>query len=87
MTPIVVAKAAQYLTSGLASHIHVALFLDVVSRKVLKQGTAHPRLCAKSRANGFRWMYFGQPEAGVGLWTTRTLRDTTAGMQEVEHQE
>ena len=38
------AEVAQYLSSGLAVKHPCALILDVLSRKVLKKGTAHPRL-------------------------------------------
>jgi len=50
----VVAKAAQYLASGRAVKHPCALILDFLSRKVLKQGTVHPRLCGNSYSNGLR---------------------------------
>ena len=37
------AEVARYLTSGLAVKHPCALILDILSRKVLKQGTAHTR--------------------------------------------
>ena len=39
------AKAVQCLSSGHAVKHPCALILDFLSRKVLKRGTAHPRLC------------------------------------------
>jgi len=60
-----------------ASHIHV-LNREVpfiLNIKVLKEGTAHPRLSECSYTIGFSEMNYGQVEAGVGLLTTRTLRD------------
>ena len=47
------AKAAQYLASGRAVKRPCALILDVLSRKVLKQGTVHPRLCGYWYLYGF----------------------------------
>jgi hypothetical protein len=48
------AKAAQYLASGHAVKHPCALILDFLSRKVLKQGTVHPRLNGNAYSNGFR---------------------------------
>jgi hypothetical protein len=48
------AKAAQYLASGHAVKHPCALILDVLSRKVLKQGTVHPWLNGNTYSNGFR---------------------------------
>ena len=47
------AKVAQYLSSGLAVKHPCALILDSLSRKVLKKGTAHPRLRGLFRHCGF----------------------------------
>ena len=48
------AKAAQYLASGHALKHPCALILDSLSRKVLKQGTVHPRLSGQSKVTGLR---------------------------------
>ena len=69
------AKAAQYLASGRAVNHPWALILDFLSRKVLKQGTVHPRLCGQSKITGFSWLYSVAAEAGVEVLSARTLRD------------
>ena len=40
------------------------LFLDILSRKVLKKGTAHPLRCAKTQVNGFCQIRTALPGAG-----------------------
>jgi len=68
------AKAAQYLAPGLAQAHPVSLILDVLSRKVLKQGTVHPRLSANCVVIGFDDCIRVRRKLGRVL-TTRTLRD------------
>ena len=81
LCPDRVAEAAQYLASGRAQAHPVSLILDVLSRKVLNQGTVHPLLSGKSKTSGFSQMNYGQAEAGVGVLPTRTLRDRTSRMR------
>ena len=43
----------RYLPSGLAQARPVALDTRLLSRTVLKEGTAHPQLCTNAGVNGF----------------------------------